>query len=154
MGQFITLLAYLVGLPAAGFVVYIFLERIIRRLDARAERKSELDELNQIQECSSCGRVSRNYQRELARYNLLFKEEAWIKASPDTTSLPCPHCGAAAAFLPVSVNLSFRKTHPDCLPLDSEDYPEYRRQMEQYEELLYRAKVNESFKKQNRFLGK
>lgn len=141
MNQFITLLMYLIGMPVAGWIIYRSLERFIGRLDARAEIKTKLDELNQLGECSSCGRLSRNYQRELARYELLFKE-----SRPVNRDQACPHCKKESVFLMIEQSLPFHDKHVDCLSLKKDEYAEYEKQREQYEELLYLSKPNELFK--------
>ena len=141
MNQITILLLCLIGLPVAGFFVYTSLERLMIRLDARAEIKTKLDELNQLGECSSCGRLSRKYQRDLVRYDLLFAGDV-----PEETAAPCPHCKKESKFLPISVSFPFHDTHLDCLPLQQKEYAEFKKQREQCEELLYLTKVNESFK--------
>ncbi|OCA80837.1 hypothetical protein [Pseudobacillus wudalianchiensis] len=141
MNQFMTLLICLIGMPMIGFLVYTSLERFMSRLNDKEEIKSELNRLNQLAECSSCGRLSRTYQRELARYDLLFNRGVLHK-----TELSCPHCKKESDFLPITVNLSFHDTHLDCLSLQKSEYTEFKKQREQYEELLYLSKVDKSFK--------
>ncbi|HEY9577011.1 MAG TPA: hypothetical protein VIR64_05010 [Pseudobacillus sp.] len=141
MNQITILLLCLIGLPVAGFFVYTSLERLMIRLDARAEIKTKLDELNQLGECSSCGRLSRKYQRDLARYDLLFGGGVLEK-----TGSICPHCKKESKSLLISVSFPFHNTHLDCLPLQESEYAEFKKQREQCEELLYLSKVNESFK--------
>ncbi|MEK4027213.1 MULTISPECIES: hypothetical protein [Bacillaceae] len=141
MNQFITLLIYLIGMPMAGWTIYRSLERFIGHLDARANIKTKLNELNQLGECSHCGRLSRTYQRELVRYELLFQEDRLAN-----TDQACPHCKKEAFFLQVEQSLPFHDKHIDCLPLEKSEYAEYEKQIEQHEELVYLSKTNELFK--------
>ncbi|KAB7704695.1 hypothetical protein F9802_16065 [Bacillus aerolatus] len=146
MSSFITLLFFLIGMPIAGFFVYTFLDRVFTRLDARTDMKADLDRLNRLQECGSCGRLSRGYQRELARYDMLFKGKSLEKTGQISGIDPCPHCGEEALFRSVSKIFPFHETHLDCLPLKRKEFTEYKRQLEQCEELLYSTKVNETYR--------
>ncbi|MGC8230166.1 hypothetical protein ACP2W0_14355 [Pseudobacillus badius] len=135
MNQFLTLLVCLIGMPIAGFLVYRLLERLMKHIDVKEEEKKKLAELNQLGECSHCGRLSRIYQRELARCSLLLSERP--EGSP---SLPCPHCKQEADYFPVPAALPFHDTHPDCLPLQKSEYAEYYKEKEQWAQLLYLSK--------------
>ncbi|MFK2826211.1 hypothetical protein QYG89_11100 [Bacillus sp. B190/17] len=146
MNQFTVLLGYLFGLPLAGFLGYAALERWMRSLDAKEKIKAELNELNDLQTCGGCGRLSRNYQRELNRCDLLFKGERLKGTTADSPLLPCPHCGEETDFLPITRSYNFHSAHPDCPPLEKQELSQYKRQLEQCEELLYYAKVNKAYR--------
>ncbi|WP_338753646.1 hypothetical protein [Bacillus sp. FJAT-52991] len=135
----------LLAMPVVGVIVYTSLDRLMGRLDSKVEMKTVVAELNQVKECGHCGRLSRNYQRELARYDFLLKGKSLEQTGIAPAVEPCPHCKQEATFHSIPNILPFHKHHLDCLPLEVTEYAEHQRQIEECERLLYASKVNESF---------
>ncbi len=135
VSQLVVLFLCLIGLPIAGFFGYSLIDRIIKKLDKKDERKAELERLNQLYECQGCGRLSRLYQRELARYDLFFE-----KGSREAIHLDiCPHCKEGRTFSLMKKDVPFSDAHSDCLPLLETEYAEYQQELARNEALLYRS---------------